>query len=117
MVCRSTVVLFEKHYYYIRLTYAVCFLPDFQFLQGLLDVLPLVSNDSTARSALWSILQRVLCRAEENDDGSLDLHRLILLLLDKHFLIENDIGSHASNDFAGDEGKEFVIATVSFLAK
>ncbi|KAG6468272.1 hypothetical protein ZIOFF_072845 [Zingiber officinale] len=55
---------------------------------GILDVLPLVSNDSTARSALWSILQRVFCLAEENDDGSLDLHRLTLLLLDKHFLID-----------------------------
>lgn len=117
MVCRSSVVLFEKHYYNIRLTYVVCFLPEFQFLQGLLDVLPLVSNDSTARSALWSILQRVLCQVEENDDGSLDLHRLTLLLLDKHFLIENDIDSHTSDEFVVDEGKEFVIASVSFLAK
>ncbi|KAG6468597.1 hypothetical protein ZIOFF_073285 [Zingiber officinale] len=56
--------------------------------QGLLDALPLVSNDSTTRSALWSILQRVFCLAEENDDGSLDLHRLTLLLLDKQFLID-----------------------------
>ncbi|KAG6470340.1 hypothetical protein ZIOFF_071405 [Zingiber officinale] len=56
--------------------------------QGLLDALPLVSNDSIARSALWSILQRVFCLAEENDDGSLDLHRLTLLLLDKQFLID-----------------------------
>ncbi|KAG6481328.1 uncharacterized protein LOC122015099 isoform X1 [Zingiber officinale] len=89
---------------------------DFQFLQGLLDALPFVSIDSTARSALWSILQRVLCLTEGNDDGSLDLHRLTLLLLDKHFLIVNDIDSHASDDFGGDEGKEFVIASGKRIA-
>ncbi|KAG6468599.1 hypothetical protein ZIOFF_073287 [Zingiber officinale] len=86
------VMLLRSYAFMIRkpLQHIVVFLIPTVILvtQGLLDALPLVSNDSTTRSALWSILQRVFCLAEENDDGSLDLHRLTLLLLDKYFLID-----------------------------
>ncbi|WOK93960.1 hypothetical protein Cni_G02661 [Canna indica] len=66
---------------------------DLQFLQGLLDVLPLVSDDSQARSALWCILNRFLLQFEENVKTPA-LQRFALVFVDKSFLIEEDLDSH-----------------------
>lgn len=112
-----------KYCYGIRTTYTVFFLLDFQFLQGLFDVLPFVSDDSQARNAFWCILARLFQQVDENVSTTSNLHQFVLLLLDKSFLIEEDLDSHLV-DNPGDnssscvvEGKSYAVTTcVSFTA-
>ncbi|KAJ8477286.1 hypothetical protein OPV22_021013 [Ensete ventricosum] len=92
-------------------------LNDFQFLQGLFDVLPFVSDDSQARNAFWCILARLLHQVDENVSSTSNLHQFVLLLLHKSFLIEEDIDSHLV-DNPGDnssscdvEGKSYAVTT------
>lgn len=99
------------------------FLLDFQFLQGLFDVLPFVSDDSQARNAFWCILARLFHQVDENVSTTSNLHQFVLLLLDKSSLIEEDLDSHLV-DNPGDnssscvvEGKSYAVTTcVSFTA-
>ncbi|KAF2300723.1 hypothetical protein GH714_015334 [Hevea brasiliensis] len=64
---------------------------DLTFLQGLLDIFPLVSDDLEARSALWSIIARLLVCVKENDMGLSNLHQYVLALVSKTDLIEDDL--------------------------
>ncbi|XP_073108239.1 uncharacterized protein [Elaeis guineensis] len=67
---------------------------DFLFLQGLLDILPLVSDDLQARNALWCILASLLAHIQESNISISALHQFALLLLDKSYLIEEDLEGH-----------------------
>lgn len=99
-------------------------LPDFQFLKGLIDVLPFVNDDSQTRSALWTVLDKLLLQIEENVDVSSNVHQFVLILLDKSSLIEDDLSHHAvsncSDNSCSDhgEGKTCAVATsVSFFVR
>ncbi|OAY66293.1 Protein SAAL1 [Ananas comosus] len=67
---------------------------DFHFLQGLFDILPLVSDDSQARNALWCTLARLLIQIDDNN-SSTDLHQFASIFLEKASLIEEDLESHS----------------------
>ncbi|XP_021611223.1 uncharacterized protein LOC110614069 [Manihot esculenta] len=64
---------------------------DFMCLQGLLDIFPLVSDDVEARSALWSIIARLLVRVKENEMSLSILHQYVLVLVSKTDIIEDDL--------------------------
>ncbi|KAL5976578.1 hypothetical protein ACLOJK_020911 [Asimina triloba] len=66
------------------------------------DILPFVSNDSQARSALWSILARVLSTAEANGMRKLDLQQYANLLVEKSDIINEDLDDHRGEDSAED---------------
>ncbi|XP_058110020.1 uncharacterized protein LOC131253163 isoform X2 [Magnolia sinica] len=75
---------------------------DLSFLQGLLDILPLVSDDSQARSALWSVLARVLTQVEENAMGESTLQQYTSVLVEKSGIIEEDLDDHVGEDSGED---------------
>ncbi|XP_057955581.1 uncharacterized protein LOC131149283 isoform X2 [Malania oleifera] len=64
---------------------------DVAFLQGLLDVLPFSSDDLEARSAIWSIMARVLVQVDECKMSPSSLHQYVLVLVSKSELIEDDL--------------------------
>ncbi|KAJ4970103.1 hypothetical protein NE237_003202 [Protea cynaroides] len=76
---------------------------DFPFLQGLLENFPLVSDDSEARSALWSVLARLLVQVEEHDVSPSNLHKYVEVLVKNLNFIEEDLIDHqveeSSEDF------------------
>lgn len=78
--------------------------PDLSFLQGLLDVLPFVSDDSQARGALWSVLARVLVQVEVDSMSQSSLQQYGSVLIDKSELIEEDLDSHKLEDSTDDDG-------------
>ncbi|XXG86064.1 hypothetical protein AAC387_Pa11g1038 [Persea americana] len=77
---------------------------DLSFLQGLLDVLPFVSDDSQARGALWSVLARVLVQVEVDSMSQSSLQQYGSVLIDKSELIEEDLDSHKLEDSTDDNG-------------
>ncbi|OMO58265.1 Armadillo-like helical [Corchorus capsularis] len=81
---------------------------DLHFLQGLFDIFPFTSDDLEARSALWSILARLLVRVQEDEMDASDLRQYVLILLSKSDLIEDDLFDHQF-----DENKENESLTAS----
>lgn len=78
---------------------------DFPFLQGLLDVFPFASDDLEARSALWSIISRVLVQVRENEMNQSSLFQYVSVLVSKSDLIEDDLLDYRLDDFSrGHEG-------------
>lgn len=71
---------------------------DLPFLQGLLEVFPLASDDVEARSALWSIIARLLVRVRENDMSLSSLHQYVLVLARKSEIIEDDLLNRQSDN-------------------
>lgn len=78
--------------------------PDLPFFQGLLDILPFVSDDSQARSALWSVLARVLLQVEVDSMSQSSLWQYGSILTDKSELIEEDLDSHQLDYSTEDRG-------------
>uniref|UniRef100_A0A2P2KG58 Uncharacterized protein MANES_04G010900 n=1 Tax=Rhizophora mucronata TaxID=61149 RepID=A0A2P2KG58_RHIMU len=64
---------------------------DLPFLDGLLDMFPFASDDVEARSAIWSILARILVRVKENEMSLSSLRQYVLILVSKSDLIEDDL--------------------------
>ncbi|XAR59687.1 hypothetical protein NMG60_11015609 [Bertholletia excelsa] len=64
---------------------------DFSFLQGLFDVFPLASEDTEARSALWSIIGRLLARVQENQMSLSTVYQYVAVLVSKSELIEDEL--------------------------
>ncbi|XP_065869184.1 uncharacterized protein [Euphorbia lathyris] len=62
---------------------------DLTFLQGLLDIFPLVSDDMEAQNALWSVTARLLVRVKENEMDLSYLYQYVLVLASKVDLIED----------------------------
>ncbi|XP_059663371.1 uncharacterized protein LOC132309035 [Cornus florida] len=64
---------------------------DSSFLQGLLDIFPFALDDLEARSALWSIITRLLVRVQECELSASSLHQYVSVLVRKSDLIEEDL--------------------------
>ncbi|KAL6894474.1 hypothetical protein ACP4OV_008572 [Aristida adscensionis] len=93
---------------------------DLPFLEGLFDILPLVSDDNQARNALWCILARLLAQTQEIDSSSRE--HLVSLLLGRFTLIKDDLESHRvdeKEDLPTEHAylKHGVSTSVSLLAK
>ncbi|KAF5931102.1 hypothetical protein HYC85_031975 [Camellia sinensis] len=65
--------------------------PDLSFLQGLFDVFPFASDDIEARSALWSIIGRLLVQVQESQMSLLTLHQYVSVFVSKSELIEDEL--------------------------
>lgn len=71
---------------------------DLPFLEGLLDIFPFASDDPEARSALWSIMARLLVQVEESEISSSSLQQYVSVLVSKSDLIEDDLLDHQLHD-------------------
>lgn len=75
---------------------------DTLFLQGLLGVFPFASDDTEARSAIWSILARLLVRIQKSDPSS--LHQLVSVLTSKSEVVEDELLNYNADDSSEDPG-------------
>ncbi|KAL0436351.1 UNVERIFIED_CONTAM: protein saal1 [Sesamum radiatum] len=64
---------------------------DLNFLQGLLDVFPFASDDTEARSAIWSVMSRLLMLVQESEMSPSIFHHLVSILTSKLDQIEDDL--------------------------
>ncbi|MCL7047845.1 hypothetical protein MKW94_021924 [Papaver nudicaule] len=78
-------------------------LQDVPFLQGLLDTLPYVSDDSEARHALWSVVGKLLIEVHENLIPPSLLLQYVSVFVEKSDFIEEDLIDHREEDL----GEEF----------
>ncbi|KNA21994.1 hypothetical protein SOVF_038050 isoform B [Spinacia oleracea] len=62
---------------------------DFLLLQSLLDLFPFTSEEFEARNALWSILARLLVRAQEAEMSSSRFSQFVLMLVDRSDMLED----------------------------
>lgn len=67
---------------------------DLPFMEGLFDILALVSDDNQARNALWCILPCLLAQAQQIDMNSSSLEQFVSLLLGRFTHIKDDLESH-----------------------
>ncbi|XP_043704647.1 uncharacterized protein LOC122654569 [Telopea speciosissima] len=75
---------------------------DLPFLQGLLENFPLVSDDLETRSALWSVLARLLAEVKEDDMSPSNLHNYVAILVKNSDFIEEDLFDHQVEDSSED---------------
>ncbi|KAB1227344.1 Protein saal1 [Morella rubra] len=71
---------------------------DLPFLQGLLEIFPFASDDLEARSALWSIIARLLFHVRENEMSQPSLSQYVSVLVSKSDLIEDDLLDYQVDD-------------------
>ncbi|XP_068648766.1 uncharacterized protein [Aristolochia californica] len=94
---------------------------DVTFLESLLEILPLVSDDLQARSALWSILARLLLQIEEIVVVTSSLQKYATVLIEKSNSVVEDLEDHQAEDSAeGDKElncQKTANAKVTSLAK
>uniref|UniRef100_A0A0E0GRY4 Uncharacterized protein n=1 Tax=Oryza nivara TaxID=4536 RepID=A0A0E0GRY4_ORYNI len=68
---------------------------DLPLLEGLFDILPLISDDNEARNAFWCILTRLLQQVEgETITNSSKLEQFVSIFLAKFTLMKDDIERH-----------------------
>lgn len=75
---------------------------DMLFLQGLLDVFPFASDDIEARSAIWSILARLLVRIQKTDMSPSNLHKHVSVLSSKSEVVEDELLNYNVDDSSED---------------
>ncbi|RZC70609.1 hypothetical protein C5167_033771 [Papaver somniferum] len=80
-------------------------LQDVPFLQGLLDTLPYVSDDSEARHALWSVVGKLLLEVHEHVIPPSLLLQYVSVFIEKSDCIEEDLIDHREEDL-GEEYKK-----------
>ncbi|CAN6439320.1 unnamed protein product [Victoria cruziana] len=68
-------------------------LKDFTFLHGLLDILPLVLDDSEASSAFWNLFARLLIRAPDLMNPP-SLRKYACLLAERSLVIAEAVANH-----------------------
>lgn len=77
---------------------------DVDFLQGILSIFSFASDDTEAKSALWSITARVLRSVEENTMSTLDLRWCVSILVSNYHLIEEALLDHEVEDDSNEDG-------------
>ncbi|KAL6637121.1 hypothetical protein ACP70R_024693 [Stipagrostis hirtigluma subsp. patula] len=94
---------------------------DLPFMEGLLDILPLVSDDNQARNALWCVLARLLAQGEGINMNYSSLEHFVSMLLGRFTLIKDDLESHrvGKEDLSAEDAylKHGVSKSVSFPTK
>lgn len=89
---------------------------NFSFLQGLLDILPFVSDDPQARNALWCIVARLLGHVLENDISITNLHEFASVFIGKSHLIEEDTADHPMGDDNHDAHNSYTTTSLRMIA-
>ncbi|XP_058197847.1 uncharacterized protein LOC131313519 isoform X2 [Rhododendron vialii] len=64
---------------------------DLSFLQGLFDIFPFASDDIEARSAIWSVIARLLVQVQVTLMSSSSLHQYVSVFLSKAEVIEDEL--------------------------
>lgn len=96
---------------------------DLPLLEGLFDILPLISDDNEARNAFWCILTRLLQQVEgETITNSSKLEQFVSIFLAKFTLMKDDIERHgiqteADSSVEGVSLKNGLRTSVSFIRK
>uniref|UniRef100_A0A0E0D4M9 Uncharacterized protein n=1 Tax=Oryza meridionalis TaxID=40149 RepID=A0A0E0D4M9_9ORYZ len=97
---------------------------DLPLLEGLFDILPLISDDNEARNAFWCILTRLLQQVEERETitNSSKLEQFVSIFLAKFTLMKDDIERHgiqteADSSVEGVSLKNGLRTSVSFIRK
>ncbi|XP_027773633.1 protein saal1 isoform X2 [Solanum pennellii] len=73
---------------------------DTLFLEGLLGVFPFASDDTEARSAIWSILARLLVRIQKTDPSN--LHQHVSVLTSTSEVVEDELLIYDVDDSSED---------------
>ncbi|KAK4370593.1 hypothetical protein RND71_010068 [Anisodus tanguticus] len=71
---------------------------DMLFLQCLLDLFPYASDDIEARSAIWSILARLLVQIQKTDMSPSNLHQQVSVLTSKSEAVEDELLNYNFDD-------------------
>ncbi|XP_060173998.1 uncharacterized protein LOC132604485 [Lycium barbarum] len=90
---------------------------DMLFLQGLLDVFPFASDDIEARSAIWSILARLLVRIKKTDMSPSYLHQHVSILTSKSEVVEDELLNYNVDDSSEDHRSSSKLAARTFALK
>ncbi|KAF0927426.1 hypothetical protein E2562_032729 [Oryza meyeriana var. granulata] len=97
---------------------------DLPLLEGLFDILPLVSDDNEPRNAFWCILTRLLeqVQAQETIMDSSKVEQFVSIFLAKFTLIKDDIERHgiqteSDSSVEGVSLKNGLCTSVSFRRK
>lgn len=86
---------------------------DFTFLHGLLDILPLVLDDSEASSAFWSLFARLLIRAPDLMNPP-SLRKYACLLAERSLVIAEAVANHLEDADSCKKSSTSKKAAVSF---
>lgn len=73
-------------------------LQDHEFIQGLLETIPFVSDDPQARVAFWCILESLFVQIAEKDINNSSFCHLMSFFLEKSSLIMEDLDGHYTED-------------------
>lgn len=85
---------------------------DTLFLQGLLGVFPFASDDTEARSAIWSILARLLVRIQKTDPSN--LHPYVSVLTSKSEVVEDELLNYNVDDSSEDHRRSTKLTARTF---
>ncbi|XP_019199523.1 PREDICTED: uncharacterized protein LOC109193144 isoform X2 [Ipomoea nil] len=83
---------------------------DLLLLQGLFSLFPFASADAEARSALWSIIARLLIQVQEIELSPLQLHQYVSVITSETEVIEEELLDHQSNDSNEECGSSATLA-------
>ncbi|XP_070033653.1 uncharacterized protein [Nicotiana tomentosiformis] len=87
---------------------------DLLFLQGLLDVFPFASDDIEARSAVWSILARLLIQIQKTEMSPSNLHQYVSVLTSKSEVVEDELLNYDVDDTSEDHERSAKLTARSF---
>nr|GMD67259.1 protein saal1 isoform X1 [Ipomoea batatas]GMD73613.1 protein saal1 isoform X1 [Ipomoea batatas] len=86
---------------------------DLLLLQGLFSLFPFASADAEARSALWSIIARLLIQVQEIELSPLQLHQYVSIITSETEVIEEELLDHQSNDSNEECGSSATLAKLA----
>lgn len=86
---------------------------DLLLLQGLFSLFPFASADAEARSALWSIIARLLIQVQEIELSPLQLHQYVSVITSETEVIEEELLDHQSNDSNEECGSSATLAKLA----
>lgn len=120
-IYEQCILQFKTMFILALLSHSALFMhSDLPFMEGLFDILALVSDDNQARNALWCILPCLLAQAQQIDMNSSSLEQFVSLLLGRFTHIKDDLESHRvdkKEELTAEDAylKHGVSASVSFL--
>nr|BAF36360.1 hypothetical protein [Ipomoea trifida] len=86
---------------------------QFSINDGLFSLFPFASADAEARSALWSIIARLLIQVQEIELSPLQLHQYVSVITSETEVIEEELLDHQSNDSNEECGSSATLAKLA----
>lgn len=82
---------------------------------GLLDVFPFTSDDIEARSAIWSILARLLVQIRKTGMSSSNLHQHVSVITNKSQVVEDELLNYYIDDSREDHRSSTKLTKRTFV--